>query len=172
VVASAQKVTITVKCEPPAEAKVPATKDAKPKVSDKTARKFILPAPVTKTGSANLSPESQAGVITKNCEALARIDVGPSPTHANQTVLFNIAQSNNILGLKWNAGDQYGTTLQAFIQLNSSGSGSSPLFYVRGNELGTTILTAESPGFDDASLEIHVVECNCPIIPVSSPTRN
>lgn len=124
--------------------------------------------------SLNSPSTNPQGVISIQCTAQAFVTAGPGGP-PNTTVNFTITQSNpnNILGLKWDPnGTQYSPTLQAPISLDANGYGVSGTFTVKGLVLGETTLSAVSPGFDGSSLDIVIVECKCPTIPVSSPPRN
>jgi hypothetical protein len=179
--ATAQQLKITIKCETPKDA--PGEKEGKTdKKSQNTGKKTNQPPRLKLDekivnsgnneggGQQSLAPQ---GLIPIGCTAQAFVTAGPGGP-PGQLVNFTITQSNpaNILGLKWNAGDPFTSTLQAPIQLDGSGYGVSNPFYVKGLTLGETILSAASPGFDGSSLSILVAECTCPIIPVVSPPRN
>ena len=173
--AQAQKVTLTIKCETPDAQKTKLSAPEKPIKADKSkSPKFELKQTGTpdKVATKNSELGSQAGVITKGCIAGARVTAGPSATHANQIVLFNIAQTDPILKLRKVGQTTWVNTIQVWISLDNTGFGQSEIFEVLGENLGTTTLSAESPGFDGSELNIIVVECNCPIIPVSSPPRS
>ena len=176
-VANAQPVKITIKCDSKSEVK--STKQTSDKQPPSKANKAVTPKfelnlpPDTRDQAKGAATESgQPGIITLGCVGRAIITAGPSP-FPNQTVVFNVWQDGpTILSLKLNPGDAYTPSLQVPISLDGNGYGVSPEFYVRGNELGSTVLLSESPGFTDSTLDIFVVACNCPFIPVSSAPRN
>ncbi len=179
VTSSAQRAEITIKCVSDSESPESAVKagnekpkDKKPKAKkneDKSLRLKLNDKSEKTSGQENF--EGEAGIIPINCTALAQITVYSGPP--NTTVIFTVTQTNpaNIVTMSSTSQGSFGTSLNLPIQLNSSGQGIGQ-FYIRGVGLGETTINAYGNGADTNPLDIIVVECKCPVIPVNTPPRN
>lgn len=178
--AFAQRAEITIRCDSDPEApktpvktedENPKNKKTKIKISEDISPRLKLNVKSEKSAiQENLT--GQAGIIPINCTALAQITVHTGPS--NTTVNLTVTQMNsaNILSMSLTAQGSYGSVVIVPVQLNSSGQGVSSPFYIRGVIVGETTLNASGSGTYTNPLDIIVVECKCPIIPVNTPPRN
>jgi len=173
---SAQKSKISIKCVED-EKQTTAKQEEKTKASPVQTNTKETPPKLELSKSADVNEQSLTpdSILPINCTAAAFITAGPSP-YANQTVIFTLTQSPvNILALKTTPvfAPPYQYTLQIAIQLDDNGFGVSDDFYIKATSLGETTLSHHADGFDSVNdLDILVVECKCPVIPVNSPPRN
>lgn len=173
---SAQKSKISIKCVED-EKQTTAKQEEKTKASPVQTNTKETPPKLELSKSETVNEQSLTpnSILPMGCTAAAYITAGPSP-YANQTVVFTLTQSPvNILALKATPSilPPYQYTLQIAIQLDGNGYGVSNDFYIKATALGETTLSHFAEGFESTNvLDILVVECKCPVIPVNSPPRN